>query len=194
MANVKIPDIEIVYRGTFTLQPLYRNIRKWLIENEYYDKDKDPTMESSMEQLYLERRGTAQRANEREWRIWWRTQKPADRMSRSKYYLYHLNFNFNVIQSVDIEIMREGKKEMTQFGELRMQIEPYIELQDLSQHPILHYIDFFFRTRMIKKNVEDHRKMLYQDAYRLQALIKKYLEMMSYTPEGEALHKKYEFI
>lgn len=194
MPNVKLPDLEIVYRGTFVLQPLYRIIRKWLIENEFFDDRSDPSMESGMEQLYLERRGTAQKATEKEWRIWWRTEKPVDRMGKSRYYNYHLDVNFNVIQSVDMEVMREGKKEVVQFGELRIMLEPYIELQDMSQHSIIKYIDHFFRTRIIKKNLDEHRKMLYQDSYRLQAMIKKYLEMMSYMPKEEGLHKKFEFV
>jgi hypothetical protein len=194
MPTVKIPELEVVYRGTFTLQPLYRAIRKWLQENEYYDDKNDPAEESAMEQLYLERRGTAQKANEREWRIWWRTQKPVDRQSKSKYYTYHLDINYNLIQGLDIEIMREGKKESAQFGELRILLVPYLELSELKGHELIKYIDFFFRTRMIKKNIEEHRKVIYQDSYRLQAMIKKYLEMMSFMPESEGLHKKFEFI
>jgi hypothetical protein len=194
MPTIKIPELEIVYKGTFVMLSLYRAIRKWLIENEFFDANKDQSMESSMEQLYLERRGTAQKANEREWRIWWRTEKPVDRMGRSRYYKYHLDINFTVIQSFDMEIMREGKKEIVQFGELRLMLEPFIELQEMSGHPIIKYIDLFFRTRIIKKNLDEHRKMLYQDTYRLQSMIKKYLEMMSYMPEEEPFHKKFEFI
>ncbi|MFH1182541.1 MAG: hypothetical protein V1702_06285 [Candidatus Woesearchaeota archaeon] len=198
MPDIKIPELEVIYRGMFVMQPLYRVIRKWLIENEFYantsDGKGDPSMESSMEQLYLERRGTAHKATEREWRIWWRTEKPVDRQGKSRYYKYHLDINFNVIQGVDMEVMREGKKEIVQFGELRLMIEPYIELQEMSKHPLIGYIDYFFRTRIIKKNLEEHRKMLYQDSYRLQSMIKKYLEMMSYMPEEETFHKKFEFI
>jgi hypothetical protein len=191
---IKIPELEVIYRGTFALLPLYRVIRKWLQEHEYYDSKNDPSEESSMEQLYLERRGTAQKSTEKEWRIWWRTQKPVDRMGKSQYYLFRLNINYNVIQSVDMEIMREGKKEIVQMGELRIMLQPLIELQDLSGHGIIKYIDNYFRTRIIKKNLEEHRKMLYQDAYQLQAMIKRYLEMMSFMPEEELLHKKFQFV
>jgi hypothetical protein len=194
MPTVKIPEIEVIYKGTFVLLSLYRVIRKWLQENEYYDDKSDPSEESSMEQLYLERRGTAQRASEKEWRIWWRTQKPTSKMSKSNYYTYHMDVTFNVIQSVDMEIMREGKKEIVQAGELRLLIEPYIDLKDMSKHPIIKYIDFYFRTRIIKKNLDEHRKIIYQDAYKLEAYIKRYMDMMSFLPEEQIQHKKFEFV
>jgi hypothetical protein len=194
MPTITIPPLEVVYKGTFVMLSLYRFIRKWLIENEFSDSYGDVNLESGMEQLYLERRGTSVKANEREWRIWWRTERNVDRMSKSRYYKYHLDINFTVIQGFDMEIMREGKKEMVQFGELRLMFEPCIELQDMSKHKLLGYIDLFFRTRIIKKNLEEHRKMLYQEAYKLQSAVKKYLEMMSYMPEEVPFHKKFEFI
>jgi hypothetical protein len=194
MPTIQIPKIEVVYREMFVMQPLYRAIRKWLQENEFYDPKGDDTMESGMEILYLERRGTAQKPNEKEWRIWWRTEKPVAMGGRSRYYNYHLNIDFNVIQTVDMEVMREGKKERVQFGELRITINPYIEIPELVTHPLLKYIDYFFRTRIIRKNLEEHKKMLYQDAYRLQGMIKKYLELKMFLPEVEAFHEKFEFI
>ncbi|MBN2454714.1 hypothetical protein JXB11_04170 [Candidatus Woesearchaeota archaeon] len=194
MLTIQIPHLEVVYRQTFVLQPLYRIMRKWLMENEYVDEQEDTSMESAMEILYLERRGTAQKANEKEWRIWWRAQKPIAGNVRSKYYTYHLDVDFNVIQTVDMEVMREGKKELVQFGEMRITLMPYLEVGEIVGHPLLKYIDYFFRSRIIKKNLEEHKKLLYQDAYRFQAMIKKWLELKSFLPEKEYLHRKFEFV
>ncbi|MBI2141812.1 hypothetical protein HYU16_05330 [Candidatus Woesearchaeota archaeon] len=67
-------------------------------------------------------------------------------------------------------------------------------MPDISKTPILGWFDYWFRTRLIKKNIEENRKMLYQDAYRLQGMIKKYLELKSFLPEEEVFHEKFEFI
>ena len=94
----------------------------------------------------------------------------------------------------DIEIMRDGKKENVQKGELRINIKPYIEMPDMTNTPILKFFDNWIRTRLLKKNLEENKKMLYQDAYRLQGMIKKYLELKTFTSEFENLHEKFEFV
>jgi len=94
----------------------------------------------------------------------------------------------------DIEIMREGKKEKVQKGELRIDIRAYIEMPDITNTPMLRFFDNWFRTRLLKKNLEENRKMLYQDAYRLQGMLKKYLELKTFIPDMERFHEKFEFV
>ena len=198
MPTVTIPTLRIIYKQQFVLQYLYRVTRKWLVENEYKDPNvpSDETMESGMEALYFEKKGTEHKQNERGWRIWWRTIKPVSNMSggRSNYYMYHLNIDWYVIQTTDMEIMHEGKKMVVQAGELQIEISPSIQVPELVSHPLLKYIDYFFRTRIIKRNIDEHKKLLYQDAYRLQAMMKKYLELKMFLPPEEAFHEKFEFI
>ena len=80
MPTVNIPPLDVVYRETFLMQPLYRVTRKWLMENEYADSDGDDTMESSGEVLYHFRKGTTISPGENELRIWWRTLKKNGRV------------------------------------------------------------------------------------------------------------------
>src|SRR3989338_3423700 len=112
----------------------------------------------------------------------------------SKFYVHHMDIDWNVINMVDKEIMYEGNKQKVQSGELRILIQPYIDVKDLSKTPILRYFDLWFRTRLIKKNLEENRKILYQDAYRLQGTIKKYLDLQSFLPAEDVFHEKFEFI
>ncbi|MBI2663929.1 hypothetical protein HYX10_01140 [Candidatus Woesearchaeota archaeon] len=193
---IKIPTLGVVYKEKFVMQPLYRVVRQWLMENDYTDVQGDDSMESAMEILYHYRKGTSQSPNEKELRIWWRTvQMPISRgRMGSKFYKFHIDIDWNVIQMYDIEIMREGKKEKVQQGELRIDIKPYIETPDTSKTPLLKFFDRWMRTRLIKKNLEENRKMLYQDAYRLQGMIKKYLELKTFIPEVEVFHEKFEFV
>ncbi len=197
MPTIKLPDMEVVYKEMWSMQPLYRIVRQWLMENEYVDSQGDITMESSMEVLYWWREGTHINAHEKELRIWWRAQKKwrgATGTAGNRFYEHHIDIDWNVINLVDREIMREGKKEKVQAGELRILIKPYIDVQELSNTPILKYFNHWFLTRLIKKNLEENRKILYQDSYRLQGMIKKYLELKSFLPKEELLHQKFEFI
>ena len=193
---IRIPDLTVVYREVFVMQPLYRVTRQWLMENEYWDAKEDDTMEGAMEILYHYRKGTSQSPNEKELRIWWRnTKKPISLGSAgSKFFIHHMDIDWNVIQMYDMEIMREGKKEKVQHGELRVTIRPYIEMPDMSAVPLLKFFDNWFRTRLLKKNLEENKKMLYQDAYRLQGMMKKYLELKIFIPDMESFHEKFEFV
>ena len=193
---IKIPPLDVIYRDVWIMQPLYRVTRFWLLENDYVDAKNDETMDGAMEILYHYRKGTSMSPNEKELRIWWRTvQQPvgAGRLG-SHFYKHHIDIDWNVIQMYDIEIMREGKKENVQKGELRINIRAYIEMPDMTNTPLLKFFDNWIRTRLLKKNLEENKKMLYQDAYRLQGMIKKYLELKTFTPEFENLHEKFEFV
>ncbi len=196
MPSIKLPALEVVYKETFWMQPLYRMVRQWLVENEYVDNANDTSMESAMEILYLYKDGTRVNPNERELRIWWRTKKQAVAMGTAgnRFYTHHIDIDWNVINMVDREIMYNGNKLKVQAGELRILIQPYIDVKDLSKTPILKYFDLWFRTRLIKKNLEENRKVLYQDSYRLQGTIKKYLEMRTFLPKEERFHEKFEFV
>ena len=191
---VRIPTLNVVYREFFVMQPLYRAARHWLLENDYIDPSGDKSMESSMEVLYHYRKGTTVNPNEKELRIWWRTVQagiPVGRMGNS-FYKMHMDINWNVVQMHDMEIVREGKKEKVQHGELRIEIKGYIEMPDLTETKILKFFDNWFRTRLIKKNLEENKKMLYQDVYRFQGMLKKYLELKTFVPDTENFHEKFE--
>lgn len=195
MPEVRIPALEVVYKEMFVMQPLYRMTRQWLMENEYVDSMNDISLESSMEILYLYKNGTQMSPQERELRIWWRTQKRGLPVaSASRFYEHHIDIDWNVINMFDREIMRNGKKEKVQAGELRVVIRPFLVVKDLSKTPILKFFNAWFMTRMVKKNLEENRKMIYQDAYRLQNTIKKYLELKSFLPKEDVFHEKFEFI
>lgn len=194
--SIKLPELELVYKEKWTMLSLYRIARLWLVENDYVDSRGDTSMESSMEILYHWRKGTSVSPNEKELRVWWRTQKAPVSVGSAgnKFYTHHMDIDWNVIQMYDVEIMREGKKEVVQQGEIRILIKPYIETPDITKVPLLKFFDNWFRTRLIKKNLEENKKMIYDDAYRLHGMLKKYLELKAFTPEMENLHKKFEFI
>ena len=197
MPRISLPSLEVVYKDLFVLLSLYRFMHKWFMENEYADSKDNIALEDSGEILYMVKSGTHFNPNERELRFWWRTvkRKVPVGTSGSSFYSHHIDIDFWAFQMVDREIMREGKKEKVQHAELRIMIRPYIEVEDLTKTPILKYFDYWFRTRLIKKNLEENRKILYQDTYRLQGAIKRYLELKTLLPEEEeSFHENLEFI
>ncbi|MBI2141813.1 hypothetical protein HYU16_05335 [Candidatus Woesearchaeota archaeon] len=109
---VRLPNLEVIYRDVWVMQPLYRATRQWFLENEYVDSQNDETM-NAMEILYWIKKGTTMNPNEREFRIWWRAQKKKvpSGTAGSDFYKHHIDIDWNAIQTVDMEIMREGKKE-----------------------------------------------------------------------------------
>ncbi len=196
--RINLPDLEIIYRDVWVMQYLYRVMHYWLIENGWQD-DKGNVDHESMEILYMERRGTTFSPAHRELRIWWRLKKqPFFFFGGSRYYEYRMNVDFNVIQMTDVEIMKDGQKVKAQHGELRLMLKPYIILEakggEWSKHPILKFIDSYFRARILKRTLEDHKKELYRETYRFQGMIKKYLELKTFLPEIEVFHQKFEYI
>ena len=202
--RITLPPLEIIYRDVWVMQYLYRVMHYWLIENGWADLLGNVDHEN-MEILYMERRGTHFNPAHRELRIWWRLQKkPTFFFGGSVYYNYRLDVDFNVIQMTDVEIMKDGQKVRAQHGELRLMINPYIELETGAgseyagkpwrEHPILKYIESYFRARILKRTLEDHKKEVYRDAYRFQGMIKKYLELKTFMPDMEVFHQKFEYI
>ena len=183
MATVTIPTLNVVYKEVFVMLPLYRATRQWLEQNQYEPR----------EVLYHFRKGTSISPAEKELRIWWRTKSNKSwHQHLGTIYNYHIDIDWNVIKMYDVEIMMEGKKKKVQKGELIIKIKPYIVLADFEKARITHYFDNWIRTRLIKKNVEENKKILYQDAYRLQGMIKKYLELKTFIPDEEPFHEKFQ--
>ncbi len=193
--RITLPDLEIIYRDVWVMQYLYRVTHYWLIENGWRDL-KGNFDHENMEILYFERRGTTFSPHHRELRIWWRVKKQPLFLG-GNYYWYHMDIDFNVIQITDVEIMRDGQKIKAQHGELRIMIKPYLELEASgawSNHFLLKYVENYFKLRILKRTLEDHKKELYRESYRLQGMMKKYLELKSFLPEMEVFHQKFEYI
>ena len=195
-SRITLPSLEVVLKDAFVMLSLYRFVHKWFAENEYESRGGDPNMEEDFEILYLAKEGTHMNPHESEVRLWWRTKKRGVPFanSGSKFYDYHIDIDWWAFGMVTKEIMRDGKREKVQHAELRILIKPYMNVTDIRDTPILKYFDQWFKSRLIKKNLEENRKMLYQDAYKLQSAIKRYLELNSFMPKEDVFHEKFDFI
>ncbi len=183
---IRLPMLEIQFRDNFLLKSYYMAVHEWLQEYDYVDMLGNRN-HNFMEILFLERR-----LDVRDMRIWWRTYK---NIEGNNYYRYRLNILFRLIGCVDREIMVKGQKLTVQFGEISTLIWPYVELDYKglwAKHKLLKHFDSIFRKRIFYKELDNHKKELYRDVYKLHGMMKKFLEIKSFMPDLESFHEKFD--
>lgn len=164
------------HRDYFHLKNLYYMLHEWIVEEEWASGDD----EKFPEKLYLQR--DTQKSGSELW-IWWRLEKEIN-----NYFKYILNFDYHVILLRDAEIMSEGQKFKTNWGEVELMISAFVEIdhnKEWRNHPLLKYIHEIWQKRIYKKNIDMHVLLLYREAYRIQQLAKTYLKLKTYLPEPE---------
>lgn len=167
------------FKGVFHLKQLYMMIREWLMENGYKE-------DKWMEQLYLQREGPPGKEH---W-IWWRMNK-----NINKYFKYKFNVDFHTLTISDTEIVHEGKKVKAQKGEIevffdmRLILDPNDQWENhwLLKHEI---IQRWWKGKFFKPEIDQHEELSIKDAYRLQGVLKQYLDLKGFMHEyqGELYH------
>lgn len=179
--SVKVEDV-------YDLKSLYKVIKEWLDEENYYDEYGD---EKFREKLYLDR---TTKGGKELW-IWWRTIKyPEGVKEKTGYVRYLIDINYHVLGMNKVEVMNKGKKIKLDKGEVEVMITADLELdyrKEWEKHGLLRNFIDLFQRRIYKKELETHKTLLYKEAYRLQALIKRYLEAKGlFSPEEAKTHMK----
>lgn len=173
---VEVTSFMVRHRDYFHLKNLYTMLHEWLIEEGWATRaDAD-----FPETLYLERE--TQKSGDELW-IWWRLKKDV-----TSYYRYVLNIDYQVLLLRDAEVMHEGHKFKTKWGQVELIFTAYLELdynREWREHPILKNIHDIWVKRIFKKNIEAHKLILYRDAYRIQQATKTYFKLKTYLPEPE---------
>ena len=120
--------------------------------------------------------------------IWWRMQKPAD----NPYYKYFMNINFMFLGWKELEVMHKGTKYKGHIGELTVFIRPWIRWDfgdKWDNHLFLKHVHPFFVNRIFKEDMLAREDELLMESYRLQAVIKKFLEQKSFIPDRDILYE-----
>jgi len=177
--------LSIKYEDVFNLKELYKAIRDWLITNNYVTAKES----EKMEKFYLEK---IHPNGAKEMWIWWRTDRaPHD----SKYFKYHLNVDFHVLGMKDVEIMHQGQKLKANKGEIEvllnawLETEAEVEIEKTFLYSILGgFISRFFRRKVYKKQIDQHKDDLKEDLDKLQNFIKQFLELKSFLPRTEMFY------
>jgi len=178
--KVALPQIMARYKATAIYKPLYEMLHEWFLEYGYADYAGSDSHDSYMETLYsIEENPGGDLIN-----IWWRLKK---KTSNSRI-TYHLNLEYLGIAVNDVEVAFKDKKMKAQKGELNMFITAWVEL-DYSDRwdnsSIMKLFLDFFRKRVWKNEMEMHKKLLYEEASKLQGIIKKYFDLYQFIPEKD---------
>ena len=177
---VPTAKFSIKHRDYFNLVRLYRLVYYWVVEEGFATKSGS----SFPETFYLNRESQKMGG---EVIVWWRLKKEVD-----EYYRYVLNINFTVLMLKTEEVMHQGQKFKSNWGEVTVELDSRVELdwkhetgEGWRDHPLLKHVHNAFSKRIFKKDIEFAKLDLYRYSYRLQEAIKIYLQKPTYLPEKE---------
>lgn len=192
----EIPVFSVKYKDVFSLRNLYVMMHELLLEEGWHgfeNQEADLTAHSDIETLYSE--NVYQRGihyGGKEYWIWWRAQKHHEGL-RSDYFLNVLDLDWHVVSVEEREIVHQGKKMKTQFGELEMFFKARI-ISDLgnkwSNHKLLKHFKHIYEERIMHAHIEKRQKDLWRDVYRIQSKVKAYLNLKTWMPTPELFHAK----
>ncbi|MCX6709732.1 MAG: hypothetical protein NTV63_02125 [Candidatus Woesearchaeota archaeon] len=182
--KIELPQIEARHKATAVYKPLYEMLHDWFMEYGYSGKGGE---DKYMETLY----SVEENPGGDTIHIWWRLSKNINKQIR-----YVFNFDYLGVAVNDIEVQFENKKIKAQKGELTMYINARIELDyenKWDKSPLMRFFQLYLRTRALKANLEMHKRLLQEEAYKLDALIKRYFDMYQFTPEKKTFVPKFGY-
>jgi len=192
----EIPPFSIKYKDVFSLRNLYIMMHELLLEEGWlgFEGDEGNTplsAHSDIETLYSE--NVFQKGihyGGKEYWVWWRAQKHHEGR-RSDYFLNTLDLDWHIVYTQDREIVHQGKKMRTQWGEIEMFFKGRI-ISDLGHkwenNWLLKHIKHTYEERIMHAHIEKREKDLWRDLYRIQSKVKSYLKLRTWMPTPELFH------
>ena len=182
-----IPEFRVKYRDIFSLRNLYLMLHELLLEENWTGLDGESD-HSDIETLYSENvyQKGIHRGGKELW-FWWRAQK----FLEGKYSGYLKNFldiDAHVVYLQSVEVVHQGKKMTAQNCEIEMFFRARIESDynnEWENHKFLKYVKPIYEKRILHVEIEKREKELWRDAYRIQAKIKQFLQLRTFTPVPE---------
>lgn len=187
MAEIRIPELKVKYSDVFSLRNLYIMLHELLLEENWRGADGEMD-HSDIETLYSEnvyQRGI-HRGGKELW-FWWR----ASKFPEGKYSGYIKNFldiDAHVVYLQTLEVLHQGKKMNAQKGEIEVFFRAKIVTdynKGWENHKFLKYMQPIYEKRIIHSELEKREKELWRDVYRIQAKVKQYLQLRTFTPVPE---------
>lgn len=178
--KIRAAQFRIKYKDFFHMKHLYTMMYEWLVEEGWSNRDY-----FFGETLYLQIEH--QRAGNELW-IWWRCEKMPEGVSGYSYWKFKLRIDFHVILLKDTEIIKDGKKHATNWGEVEVKIWADVitdPTKEWEKHWFLKHFNDLFRGRYLKEQTEKYKIEVYREAYRFQEAIKAFLNLKTFLPEPE---------
>jgi hypothetical protein len=192
----EIPLFSVKYKDVFSLKNLYIMMHELLLEEGWHGfegQEADTSAHSDIETLYSEnvfQKGIHQGGKEM-W-IWWRGQRHHEGR-RSDYFLDTLDLDWHCAYMEEREIVHQGKKIKTQWGEIEMFFRGRI-MSDMGhaweKSWLLKYLKPIYQNRIMYAHIEKREKDLWRDLYRIQSKVKAYLKLRTWMPTPELFHPK----
>ncbi len=193
---VSLPVFTVKYKDVFSLKNLYVMMHELLLEEHWMgfdDQEEDLLAHSDIETLYSENvyQHGIHYGGKEIW-VWWRAKKQPMRRDNF-YFLNTLDLDWHCVHTEEREIVHQGKKMKTQFGELEIFFKPRI-ISDVGHkwenHKFLKHFKKIYEKRIMHAHIEKREKDLWRDVYRLQSKVKAYLNLRIWTPTPELFHPK----
>ncbi|MCK5282463.1 MAG: hypothetical protein KAK00_03570 [Nanoarchaeota archaeon] len=200
MAEVirEVPEFRIKYNDVFHLKNLYIMMHEYLIDESWFGEDGSSNHPSNthrdIEKMYMERhhQKALHRGGMELW-VWWRLKKPPH-LKTQGYYEYRMDIDFHGAYMQKIEIMHQGKKMKVDKGELEIFFRPKIVRTQMASkwgnHWFLKWFQELYEKRIMSQDFDKLEKELWREAYRLQAVVKAYLNLRNFIPVPEPFHPK----
>lgn len=176
----------------FDLKRFYKDLRYWLIGEGYSGPD---TTNFPERYFYL----SETQKDGRLFYVWWRPKKGLGVFSgglkqpdRGVQFYKALKINMIGEKFKEAEIMHNGKKLKVSKGTFEIIVHSYLhfgmpEWEDEKASDFKKAFFDVFWKRIYKKSIETYKKEALNDMYKLQAHIKKVMEMESWRPEGKTI-------
>ena len=194
----EVPLFKIKYSDVLHLKNLYIMMHEYLIDEGWTGsggtKAQPNETHGDIEKMYMERHHQkALHKGGTEYWIWWRLKKPAFTKVQG-YYEFRLEIDFHGMYMQKIEIMHHGKKLNVDKGEMEIFFHPKIVKTDMAmkwkKHWFLKWMWEIYEKRILNQDLDKLEKDLWREAYRLQGVVKAYLNLRNFIPVPEPFHPK----
>ena len=181
-------DFEFKAIKVFHMKNFYKFVYWWLQEEGYRGCNPEDENDDHPETYYEEWRmpdGDMQR------RIWWRLVFNPEFHGRDEArhrYIIDINFKNLFLKNVDTVI--NGRKVKAQEGEIELKVDAKLlyYMEDVFEHPILHYFKYFFKKRWTKPMKEGYRDDLRARMRKFQDALRDFFNMATYEDDEKNFH------
>ncbi|MBR9690982.1 hypothetical protein GOV08_04835 [Candidatus Woesearchaeota archaeon] len=176
----------------FHMKNFYRFLYQYMMEEGFRAADDlDPGESDMFPETYYEEWHFPQGHMER--RMWWRLVFNPELHSRATTrYRYYVDLNFRNLNLTNVEAVVDGRRAKVQSGEVEIVVRAYLKIfwDEIREHKILRYFDWFFRKRWYKDTMFGYRDDLRNRMRKLQDAVKDFMHMATYDDNQKVFHLK----
>jgi hypothetical protein len=174
---IAVKRARIKFKDNFHLKNLYYFMYDWIVQQGW-----EPRADEEFHETFIGQNEASAGGTE----IWW-AWRP--RKVVNNYIRWILCVDVHVILLRSVEIMKDGEKFKTNWGEVEIILRSWVELdwqEKWQKHHILKHFEEIYRDRLYKDDIGYEKKKLIADTYRYQNAIKDFLGLQrTGTDESE---------